>query len=89
LDLHVWSAPEHEKVVFVIPSECLYVCMDVRLASTWTAGRIVFIFGIQEFIHHMSVPGEYEHSSSKNRGSWNEPNTQNCDILENGSSDFN
>jgi hypothetical protein len=34
-DLHVLSAPEHDKIIFVILSECmyLYVCMNVRLAS--------------------------------------------------------
>jgi hypothetical protein len=37
----------------------VYVCMNVRLASAGTAGRIVFLFGIQEFINHRSVSDEY------------------------------
>jgi hypothetical protein len=49
--------------------ECpLSVCMDVHLVSIWTVARILFIFGIQEFVHHRSVPSKYEHSNSKNRG---------------------
>jgi hypothetical protein len=36
-------------------------------------GWILFIFGIQEFIHHRSVLGEYKHSSSKYRDPSQEP----------------
>jgi hypothetical protein len=42
--------------------------MDVLLASALTAGQILPTFGILASIHHKSVPGEYEDSSSKNRG---------------------
>jgi hypothetical protein len=60
---------------------CMYVstfmclCVDLRLDSAWTVRRMLFTFGIQEVIHHSSVPGElaFEHSSSKNRGPSNEP----------------
>jgi hypothetical protein len=40
--------------------------MGVHLATAWTNGRILLIFGIYEIIDHGSVPGEHEHSSSKN-----------------------
>jgi hypothetical protein len=43
--------------------------MDVRLTSVCTVGRISFKFGMQEFIHHGPVPGEYEHPKSKNGAS--------------------
>jgi hypothetical protein len=60
---------------------CLSVCLSVRpsslsvrkdawmdacLAGAWTVGQILFIFGIQEFIHPRSVPGEPGDSNSKN-----------------------
>jgi hypothetical protein len=50
------------------------------------AGWILFIFGIHEFNHHRTLPGEYEHSSSKNRCFSNPP--QMGDFLENFSYDF-
>jgi hypothetical protein len=34
---------------------------------------VLFIFGISEFMHHVSVPPEYENFSSKNRGFSDEP----------------
>jgi hypothetical protein len=40
----------------------------VRLAGAWPIGRILFIFDIQEFIHHISVTDEHEYPSSKNWG---------------------
>jgi hypothetical protein len=40
-------------------------------------GLILFIFGIQEFIHHKSVSSECKNSSSKNRGSSEGPKTHN------------
>lgn len=45
---------------------CLYGCL---LISTWMVGCILFIFSTEEFIHYRSVLGQYEHSSSKKRGS--------------------
>jgi hypothetical protein len=44
----------------------------------------LFIFVIQEFIYFRPMYSEYKHSSSKNGSK-----TQNCDINENGSNDFN
>jgi hypothetical protein len=35
-------------------------------------GWILFIFSIQEYICHMSVPDEFEYSTSKNMGSSDE-----------------
>jgi hypothetical protein len=56
--------------MYVCKSVCMYVCMyvrmDVRLVCAWTVGRISCIFGMQEFIHRMPVPYEYEHWNSKN-----------------------
>jgi hypothetical protein len=34
----------------------IYVYLDVRLPSAWTVRRILFIFRIQKFINHRSVP---------------------------------
>jgi hypothetical protein len=36
----------------------VYVCMCVRLAVVWTVGRIFFLFGLLEFVHRKSLPGE-------------------------------
>jgi hypothetical protein len=61
----------------------------MSLAVALTAGRILFIFGISEFVGHRSVPVESKHSSAKNRGTsdlWLK--TPNGDFLENGSYDF-
>jgi hypothetical protein len=44
----------------VVYGEC-YLCMCMR--------AYLSVFSIQEFIHHRLVPGEYEHSSCKARGS--------------------
>jgi hypothetical protein len=60
------------------------VCTDVRLASAWADILILCIFDIYEFIRHVSVLGEYEHSNSINMG----PQTQNGDFFENGCNDF-
>jgi hypothetical protein len=65
-----------------------FVWMYARLANPLTVGRILFIFGIQEFIHHRSVSGEYEHSSSKNRAPSNAPPPKNCQYLEKSSNHF-
>jgi hypothetical protein len=35
--------------------------------------HILFIFGIQEYILYRSLPGEYEHFSSKSWGALNNP----------------
>jgi hypothetical protein len=55
---------------------CMYVWTNgwtvVRLACSWTVGRILFIFGIQDCIH-TSVLGEYKHSTSKNRDPLDRP----------------
>jgi hypothetical protein len=42
--------------------------MDVCPASACTIEWILFIFVISDFMRYKSVPGEYEHSSFKNRG---------------------
>jgi hypothetical protein len=42
--------------------------MVVRLASARAVGRILFMFGIQGFIHPRSMLGESEHSSFKIMG---------------------
>jgi hypothetical protein len=75
-DLRVSRSLDDENVVFGIlssvsarPCLYLYVCvyswMNVPLASAYRVGRIVFVFGIQEFIHPRSVPTKSEHSSTK------------------------
>lgn len=64
----------------------LSVCLDGRLLSAKTLGRISFTFGIEEFIRHRFKHGACEHSSSKNRNPWNGPlKTQNGDFLKNDS----
>jgi hypothetical protein len=60
----------------------LCVCVRARLASAWTAGRILFVLGVQEPLYLRSKSGE--HSSSKNMGPLVEPSEQNC-FLENAS----
>jgi hypothetical protein len=65
------------------------VCMYMRLATAWTVGHALLIFGIKAFIHHWSMLGECKYSSSKIGTIHRGPQTQNCDFLENGSSDFN
>jgi hypothetical protein len=54
-------------------SVCLYGWMDVRVASVWTVGGILFIFSTQECIRHRSNPGVHEHSSSRNVDPSEEP----------------
>jgi hypothetical protein len=57
--------------------------MYARLASGWTVGRILFILGIQLFILHGSVTGEYEHSILKYGGPSMGNKTQHVDFHEN------
>jgi hypothetical protein len=45
----------------------------MSLASAWTVGRILFTFGIYEFIRHRSVSGEYDHSAFRSRRPSNGP----------------
>jgi hypothetical protein len=49
---------------------CSIVPQPIMLphVPTWKFGLTLFIFGIQEFVYHRLVPGEHEHSSSKNKG---------------------
>jgi hypothetical protein len=69
--------------------ECgLPVCMEMPLASVWTVGRILYVFDIEEFNGHRSVPKEYEHSSSKNRGPSDRPQYQNDNFPESGHNDL-
>jgi hypothetical protein len=46
-------------------------------------GWILFIFCIEEFARHRSVPGEYEHFSSKNRCPVYRPQKQNNNFIKN------
>jgi hypothetical protein len=63
--------------------------MDVCLASPRSVRRFFFfIFGIQEFVRHRSLRGEYEHSSFKNMCPSIEPQKLNSDVLENDSLRF-
>jgi hypothetical protein len=71
-----------------MPSVCLNEWTDVRLASSWAVRRIVFTFGIQEFIHARSVPDESEHFSYRIRALQTSPKIQNVDFLENVSNEF-
>lgn len=68
--------------------QAFYVC-GVRLASVRSVERILFIFGVQEFIHYRSLLGESKHSSSKNvsPSCWS-PKSQNNEFLGNCSNDF-
>jgi hypothetical protein len=50
-------------------------CAPRLPAKVW---MILFIFGIQEFVRHRSMPDESQHSNSKNRG----PETEKGDVLE-------
>lgn len=65
--IYMLSAPLNIDKWFL---EC---CLSVCLSSAWTAGWILFIFSILEFIYHRSMPGEYEHSSSTNMDSSDRP----------------
>jgi hypothetical protein len=55
--------------------------MDVPLHSARAAGRILFLFGIKEFIHHRFMPSE--HFSFKNTTLQMGSKTQNCNFFEN------
>jgi hypothetical protein len=70
MELHVLRLHGYKKVAFGVPSVW---CMDVRLASARTVGRIAFICGTQGFVHPRLVTGESEHSGSKNKRPWNGP----------------
>jgi hypothetical protein len=50
--IYMFLALDYEKVLL---QRRLSLCMNVRLASTWTVVRISFISSIQEFIHPKSV----------------------------------
>jgi hypothetical protein len=63
--------------------------MDVSIARAYTAGRIVFIFVIQQCIQPRLVPGEYEHSKSKIEALNIGFKTQNGDFPENNHNEFN
>jgi hypothetical protein len=62
--------------------------MDVRLVSVWTDELILSTFGIHKFVHPRSVLCESQHSSFKKTGPSDDPKTQNGDVLENFSSNF-
>jgi ABC-type uncharacterized transport system substrate-binding protein len=51
-------------------------------------GQILFVFGIQEFIHHRAVPNESEHSSTNIRGPSDKPRIQNGNFLKNSLNNF-
>jgi hypothetical protein len=58
--------------------------MYVHLANARTVGRELIIFGVQEFNCYevyMSVPGEYEPSTSKNRGPSERPPQNKTEIF--------
>jgi hypothetical protein len=73
-DLRVLNFPESEKLVFgmlslfLYVSVCMYVCVDVRLVSFLTVGRISSMFGTLGGIHPRAVPRGYKNSSSKKYG---------------------
>jgi hypothetical protein len=56
--------------------------------SVITVGRIIYMFGIQEFNCHASVPRENEHHSSENKDLSNVCKTQNANIIEKLSNDI-
>jgi hypothetical protein len=43
--MRVFSTPEYKEVVFGTSPVCMCRWMDLSLASAWTAGHILFIFG--------------------------------------------
>jgi hypothetical protein len=49
--------------------------------------QILFIFGIEEFIHLRSVPDESENSISKNKGPFTRAPKQNMNFVKNCSND--
>jgi alpha-N-acetylglucosamine transferase len=53
--LHILSPPEYGKVCF--------------LSNDQVVGQILFMFDVQEYVHHRLLPSAYEHSSSKNSAS--------------------
>jgi hypothetical protein len=64
MDLCVVTAPEYKKIVSGVPSVCTFVCMCLSLVPEWL-GRFLLLFSTLGFIHHWSVPGEYENSRYK------------------------
>jgi hypothetical protein len=67
---------------FGAPSLHLHACMDVSLGRLWTDKRIfTFIFDIQDFNRHMSVPPENEISSYKSMDSSSVPPKTKCRLL--------
>jgi hypothetical protein len=65
----------------------MYGGVDVRLASVWAVGLILFKFGIQEFIHSTSVPAESDQARSKKLVKW-APQHKMVTLIENSSNDF-
>jgi hypothetical protein len=61
MNLQIFNKPEYEYVVFWTLSVYEWN------AEAWMIRQILFLLGIQEFIHHRSGPVKYEHSTSKNR----------------------
>jgi hypothetical protein len=43
--------------------------MYIRLARAWSVERILVMCVVYDFIQHRSVAGEFQHPSSKHRGS--------------------
>lgn len=67
---YTFSSPLNMKKCFL--QFHLSVCLSVRGPTIWLSSAravrpILFIFGIQQFMHHISVPGESEHSNPTNR----------------------
>jgi hypothetical protein len=54
MDLHVFSIPSRPSVKKNLFLECriAVLCVYVFLVSARTVGRILFIFGVKEIIHH-------------------------------------
>jgi hypothetical protein len=51
-DLRIFSHPNHEELVYGMRLRTYSICvsMAVRLVSTQTVGRILFILGTQGFV---------------------------------------
>jgi hypothetical protein len=52
-------------MVFEPPPVSLSVGIHVSIASVWTFGQTLFLFGIEQFMRHTSAPGKYEDSNFK------------------------
>lgn len=66
-----------------------YMLCGVRLSNSRTVERILFIFDVQEFMHHRSVLGVSKHSSSKNMGrSYGTPNHKITNFSKTALNDF-